>query len=155
MADICKPKPNRTKVRVFTERDIARITRYAIDDGANPFKILVFVALVSGFAATICQIVKSLSVLSQLGEVGKSIAQTLASMTILNLLIKRFGGTLVKFSPIAQLIVLASALTDIMLSLEIANVDNAIEGEKAIEFIKEWCDSIDELGEEIINYIRL
>jgi len=81
-------------------------------------------------------------VLSQLGEVGKSIAQTLASMTILNLLIKRFGGTLVKFSPIAQLIVLASALTDIMLSLEIANVDNAIEGEKAIEFIKEWCDSI-------------
>jgi len=54
MTMVCYNKPNRTKVRVFTAKDVKRISKYALDDGANAFEILAGVGFTLGLGYLFC-----------------------------------------------------------------------------------------------------
>jgi len=155
MAEVCYNRPNRSKRRVFTERDIARITRYAIDDGANALTILKYVIVVSGFGALVCKVAGALSFLSQVRAILQDLSRVLAQMTILNLIIMKFGGRLLKFSAIAQLIIVANSLQELMLSgVDIDGANDLSDIQDAVSFVDDLCDSIGDAQSDLINFLR-
>lgn len=60
MVQVCINRPNRKRIRHFTEKDVIRISKFAIDNGASPIKILGSVAVVAGFGFIFCVAARSI-----------------------------------------------------------------------------------------------
>jgi len=54
MTMVCYNRPNRKNPRVFTAKDVKRISKYALDDGANAFEILAGVGFALGLGYLFC-----------------------------------------------------------------------------------------------------
>lgn len=78
MPKVCYFKPDRKKIRVFTARDVARIAKYAKEDGAHPLEILAGVGVFIGLGWVFCVMARvvdnSLNILSWVGKVGGILA---------------------------------------------------------------------------------
>lgn len=56
MALVCYNKPNRKKARHFTVRDVARIAKYAVADGADALLVVKEVINALGLAGRFCEL---------------------------------------------------------------------------------------------------
>lgn len=65
MPIVCIDRPNRTKKRVYTERDVGRIIRYARQDGADDALILAYVAQAFELRELPCLMFRILDTLNQ------------------------------------------------------------------------------------------
>lgn len=83
----CYNKPNRKNPRVFTANDVARISRYAIDDGASALQILAFVAISTGFGYVFCRAAKAVDTATSVSRVIVRIAGVLAASKLVDFLL--------------------------------------------------------------------
>jgi len=131
MPTVCYNKPNRKKIRVFTAKDVRRIAKYAVDDGANPLDILAGVAVFLGLGWVFCIMVRvidnSLNIMGWVAKVGGLIALGRVVDFLLTVvsggLFKRLGGTTrISLVIILTLGVLESILTAIQSLLHSAGL---------------------------------
>jgi len=80
-------RPARKKKRVFTARDVARIAKYAIEDGADPLDVLVGILKSTGRSGQACQIVAGISLLLAISKLMVQIGGILAVSKILDFLL--------------------------------------------------------------------
>lgn len=87
MPIVCIDRPNRTKVRHFTERDLARISETMVRQGHPVRNIIATVLISMGFGVLTCQLARAIhNVLGVLG-ILKQIAAILAGAALTNALI--------------------------------------------------------------------
>lgn len=76
----CYKKPNRTKPRYFTAKDVARISRYATKSGVSAQMVIVSVIVALGAGALVCKVAKALSnflnILNFVGKMGGVLAMS-------------------------------------------------------------------------------
>lgn len=142
----CYDKPNRVKVRTFTENDLERIARIVHGDGVSIWKILASVALGVGSGFLVCKAAKSIRSVNSLLSIIKQIAFIGAvSITI------RSAVTFLLRSPMARLPVInrfAVALVLILLlvqkgiDLMLTIVDDVVFLESIIDGLDTACEFV-------------
>lgn len=139
-------RPNRSKIRHFTEKDVERIAKYAIRDGADVWKLLVGIIVITGFGFLICKVARAMSFLNVLHEAFEAIAAALASSVILNFIIKTVGGQLIKLLPIVRLITLVYALQELMFSFfgKEKGSDDVIDFIETSNMVNRLCEAVGE-----------
>jgi len=78
MPVVCINRPNRSKARPFTAKDVRRIAKYAAEDGADALEIFAGVAATLGFGYLICRgaryVDSALTLTNLLAKVGGVLA---------------------------------------------------------------------------------
>lgn len=88
----CYNVPNRTYRRRFTERDVARIAKYAVDGGADPLKIIVTLMSALGFGWVLCTSSRALSAVAVFANAVTAIGGMIAASTFLAWLVRVLGA---------------------------------------------------------------
>lgn len=147
--------PNRTKIRHFTEKDVARIAKYAVRDGANPVKVLAAIAASLGLGASICVTAKSIRSALSLTAFLKKLGASMAVGQLIKVLIQIFMGAKLKAPPnlnlilaitIAALVVIDSVLDSI--AVLITNRDDMLG---VTVFLDDLCKHIREISNDVID----
>lgn len=134
MPKITYYKPNRSHPRHFTEKDVARISKYVIRDGGNPIKVLAAVAVALGLGATFCKSAKAFQAMTRLSFWIKKLAVMLAGGQLMKILIQTLLGAKVVAPPGYKVLL---ALLIVTLSL----LDSIIEA------VMEWANNIGTLDD--------
>ena len=116
MPVICKFIPNRTKRRPFSDKDVARIARYAVSDGADPIKIIASILIVAGLAEIVCEASKSLKLITVLKSIGLALVGAAALSVTVERLIVILSGRLVGKLPLSRQILIVLILLAAILS---------------------------------------
>lgn len=151
MTKKCYYKPNRSKKRVFTEKDVARIAKYAKEDGSDGHGLLAAVAVSLGFGWVFCMaaaIVKNYNViLAFVAEAGGILAFAKVVETLLAFL---RGGAVIKIPIVNRVAILA-----IVVLLAVEKIINAVtliveeygDAQEVIDALDAICNKIKELGD--------
>jgi len=137
-------RPNRTKIRKFTTRDLKRISKSIVDGGASPIEVLVVIVVALGFGALFCKIASAFRFVSLVKSAVESITSAIAASVLLNLLLKALGGTIIKILPIVRLVTGVYALQELMF----AAFGRPDQGGDVIDFL-EVSAFIDEICEKV------
>jgi hypothetical protein len=149
--DKCKcHKPNRTKARVFTARDVRRIAKYAIDDGASPVDVLAGVAVFAGFGWILCvasrALDNSLSILRWAIKVGGIVAIQQVLDFLLTVVSKGLYKKLPKTTLAATLIILVLSTAEDILKALSSLLDDALLIDTAVEPLHQLCSRAKEIS---------
>lgn len=112
-------RPARKRKRVFTAKDVARIAKYAIADGADPLDVLVGILKSTGRSGQACQIVAGISLLIAISKLLVKIGGILAVSKILDFVLSVLTNKLFQKLPwvrraTAVLIILAASYDGII-----------------------------------------
>lgn len=138
-------RPNRTRIRHFNEKDLKRIAKAAVEDGADPIKILAGVFVATGFGVLVCKVNRALSLLAAIREASEAIAVIIASSALLNFIIKSVGGQLIKVLPLVRLITAVFALQELMFAFfgkDSKGTADVLDFLEVLEFIDKICSAV-------------
>jgi len=152
MPRVCYYKPNRTRVRHFSEKDVRRIAKYAIQDGADPIKILAGVAVAAGLGYAFCIMVRAIDNTLNLGRGLAKIGGVLALGKLIDFLLtvvtngafKRLG----QVNRVAAIIILAIGLLEGLLRAAKSILEDASTIDMASEMAHKLCDAAKEFAGE-------
>jgi len=173
----CYDKPNRTKIRVFTAKDVHRISKYAMDDGASAVDILAGVAVFTGFGWILCVVSKIVTDSARISKIIVSIAGSLGIAALIDFLLKYISLKLFVKLPLPRrvlliIVILAVFFRDIAatvkgmldkadLVLEASNYVHSLcarareiaveKGESTADYLD---DKAEDVGEELQDLIR-
>lgn len=157
MPKVCYYKPNRTRVRVFTAKDVRRIAKYAIDDGANAVDVLAGVAVFAGLGWVFCvaarAIDNSFNILSWLTKIGGIVAISKTVDFLLTVVSGGFFRRLPSSNRVALVVILALGVFEPILRSAKGLLDSAHVIQEAADIVHNLCSKVKEiageLGEEI------
>jgi len=99
MVLVCYEKPNRTKVRNFTVRDIQRIAKNITDNGISPLEVIAAVAVALGIGSLVCKSAKLVSTALSIASYFADIGIALGLAKLVDWLIVFFGSKLYVLIP--------------------------------------------------------
>lgn len=142
----CYRKPNRKKARVFTAKDVARISKYAADDGADIKVMIVSIAKALGIAYLICILAKSLNAVLVIARIMAKIGGALAIAGIIERILAALSGnvgTIIRKIPAIRvisilIILLLESLSEILNAVAVIAEDLSVI-ESATEFMNDLC----------------
>jgi len=149
MTLVCYNKPNRSKPRVFTAKDVARIAKYASEDGADPRNIAVMVISALGLGYVICASAKAVNSAAGIAGLIVKIGGVLAVGKIVDFLLSVVTNGFFKKLPIVKrylaVVVLALAVSEGILKAvqNLMNDASIISG--AVELSNDLCERINAL----------
>jgi hypothetical protein len=145
---VCINRPNRSKARVFTARDVGRIARYAQEDGAIDVEILARVLVNLNYHEEFCLMVgamKGLLVLRNRAteaevsdDLVKALKKVLALLTLLPFL-KRFPV----FAAAIKILVICIGLAELLRELLSTAIKKLIPLDKLVETFQQVCKAAD------------
>jgi len=157
----CYDKPNRTKIRVFTARDVHRISRYAMDDGASAVDILAGVAVFTGFGWILCVASKMISNATRISKIITTIAGSLGVAALVDFLLKYISLKLFVKLPLPRrvlliIVILALFFRDIASTVK-SELDKASLIVEASDYVHSLCVKAREIaverGESTADYL--
>lgn len=147
--------PNRTKIRHFTEKDVARIAKYAVRDGANPVKVLAAIAAALGLGASICVTAQSIRSALSLTAFLKKLAVSMAVGQLIKVLIQIFMGAKLKAPPglnlILAIVIVSLVLIDSVLDSITVLIKNRDDMLGITGFLDDLCRHIHEITGEAFD----
>lgn len=153
----CYNKPNRKKPRVFTEKDVRRIAKYAIDDGASAFEIAAGVFVAAGLGYLICvasrAIDNSANIYKAVLRIGGILALGRVIDFLLTLLSSGVFRRLPRTNQIALVLVLAVAALESILKAAKSLLEDAEIIVSAADAIHVLCNRARELAIESGEFI--
>ncbi len=147
--------PARKKVRHFTAADVARISKYAVRDGASAVDILAYVAVAIGMGALFCKAARSirsaLSLTAFLNKVFMSMAVSQFIALVIQVLIK----AKVIVPPQMQAL-LAVTISGLWALDKVTSVIETLLGDRAImqeitSTLDNLCKKVSELTGEVVD----
>ena len=149
----CYYKPNRTHVRHFTARDVERIAKYAVRDGADVGRIIAAIAVAAGVGYLLCKAAKVLQAYTTIAGLTKTVAVSVATAVLIDRAIQWLSrGYLQKLPFVRQLLVALTALsvyiatTDALTGEDVGIVVEAVGSvDDVADFLNKICDYIHEL----------
>jgi hypothetical protein len=146
MTKVCYIRPNRTKRRVFTKSDVARIAKYAVDDGADARDIVVGVISTLGLGFVLCASAKAVNSAVGIAALITKIGGILAIGKIVDFLLTVVTNGLFKKLAVTQrylaVIVLALAVSEGILKWAKTLMESASVITGAAELINDLCERI-------------
>ena len=147
MPKVCYYKPNRSKIRHFSDRDVGRIARYAIRDGADPISLLAAVLSAVGWGGYICKAAKVMASIKILLDVLVRVGGALALAKLIDRLIQLLSRNLLFKLPWLRVIVIAvlaalASLGSVMNALETLENEGG-DAQLISELFKELCSRVD------------
>lgn len=140
MAVKCYNKPNRTKNRPFTVRDIRRISKKIEDSGIPWMKVMAWSAVGMGVGWFMCEAAKSLKRVLRLTNILRQIAVVAASATAIRVLIEFLkGGAILKIPIINRFAVILIVIL-LLLQKIIDLLGNLADD---LVFVDEFIDKLD------------
>lgn len=119
MPIVCVNRPNRTKARVFTAKDVRRIAKYAVDDGADAAEIFAGVGVSLGLGYLLCiaarAVDNSVKIMRLVAKIGGVFAVGKVLDFLLTVLSRGLYRKLPVTNRIALLVVLALTVTESIL----------------------------------------
>lgn len=152
---VCFYRPKRKRVRVFTSADVKRITKYAIDDGADPRDLLVGVASAAGLGYLLCASSKAVNSALTIASLLTKIGGALAVTKIIEFLLSLVTSGLIKKLPLlrryAAVILLIAGTAEGILKATKDLFDSAEIITSSAEAINDLCErgkalAVDSLG---------
>jgi hypothetical protein len=145
---LCK-RPFRKKVRVFTDKDVARIAKYAVGDGANPMALLASVIVALGLGVLVCKAARGyvavMSVSNALANIGGVLAVSALIQRAITLLSRNIVLKLPLLNRVTILVISVLAAVDAIIN-PIGEVIQDLEGLGDVaEFLNNLCELIDSL----------
>jgi len=110
----CYEKPNRRKKRKYQCSDVARITKYAEQNGCDKHELMVIVAESLGFVGIFCVAAKGLSALNPILELIAKIGTVLAITKLIDTLVKWLAES--TFTKLPQTRIAAAAIILILVA---------------------------------------
>jgi hypothetical protein len=151
MPKVCYYKPNRSKPRVFTAKDVQRIAKYAYDDGANNLEILAGVAVSLGLGYLFCRAARyidsMLSIMRLVGEIGGVLALGRVVDWLLTVLSKGAFQRLPIISRYASVIILALSFVQGSIKAVKAIIDETSIVAEISELLHNVCSKVREIIE--------
>lgn len=152
MPKVCYIRPNRTKRRVFTERDVARIAKYAHEDGADPRNIAVGVISALGLGFVLCASAKAVNSAVGIAGLIVKIGGALAVGKIIDFLLSVVTNGLFKKLPLTKrylaVVILALAVSEGILKAVRNLMDDASVITGAAELINDLCERVSAIKPE-------
>jgi hypothetical protein len=145
----CRYVPNRSKPRVFTAKDVARIAGYAVADGANPIELTALVAKACGLAWIFCIAAKSLELYNLILQIIAEVGGVLAVIAVINKVVAFLeGGAALKVPVLNRVVVVAIlalvALQKVLNAIQLV-IDQYGDMEEARTAIIEICEKTKEV----------
>ena len=149
----CYNKPNRTNARHFSARDVERIAKYAVRDGADVKRIIAAIAVAAGVGYLLCKASKVIQAYTTIAGLTRTIAVSVATAVLIDRAIQWLSrGYLQKLPFVRQLLVALTALsvyiaaTDSLTGDDVGVVVDAVGNVTDIaDFLQGICDYIDVL----------
>lgn len=146
MTMVCYNRPNRTKARPFTARDVARIAKYAVDDGAEVRDLIVKVAKALGLAFVLCILARALNAVLVIARLFAKIGGAAAVASLIERLIGLLSGGLIRKIPRINaitilLVILLESFKEVVDAIAVM-VDDISVIESASEFLNDLCDRV-------------
>lgn len=149
MTKVCYDRPNRTKRRVFTNKDVARIAKYAVDDGADPRDLAVGVLSALGMGFVLCASAKAVNSAVGIAGLIVKIGGALAVGKIVDFLLTVVTNGLFRKLPLTKrylaVIVLALAVSEGILKSVRSLMDDASVITGAADLVNDLCERISSL----------
>lgn len=153
MPKVCYYKPNRTRIRVFTAKDVRRIAKYAIDDGAEAVDVLAGVAVFAGLGWIFCVAVRaidnSFNILRWLIKIGGIVAISKIVDFLLTVVSGGFFKRLPASNRIALVVILALGVFESILRAAKGLIDSAQVIHEAADVVHNLCSKAKEIAGEL------
>lgn len=149
MPIVCTYKPNRTKPRPFTEKDLRRIAKYVNEGGIPWFKILAAAAVGAGVGYLLCKLAQSVKNLSGLLGFVKQLALIATSAVAIRVLIEWLKKGKVARIPLVNrfalvLVIVLTIVEKIIESLS-SVLDDVIFLEEIVDSLESACETVHDL----------
>ena len=149
MPKVCYYKPNRTRKRVFTKQDVARIAKYAVDDGADVRDVAVGVLSALGLGFLICASAKAVNSAVGIATLFTKIGGALALGKLFDFLLTVVTHGAFKKLPLTKqvlaVVILVLAVSEGILNMGKQLLDNAEVITGSAEIVNDLCDRINAL----------
>ncbi len=147
--------PARKKTRHFTAKDVARISKYAVRDGASVADIMAGVAVSVGAGFLICKAARSVRSGLVLTAFLKKIFASLAVSQFISLIIQTLIKAQLTVPPQIQLI-LAISISALWALDKVTSVIENMLGDREVMLqitstLDEWCLKVQEISGEVIE----
>lgn len=147
----CYYKPNRSRARVFTAQDIARISKYAINDGADPRDIAIKVIEAAGLGYLVCASAKAVNSTLTIATLLTKIGGALAVGKILDFLLSLVTNGLFQKIPVVRrylaIVVLILAVSEGIIKA----VKNIFDSAEVISGSAEAINDLCERGKALVT----
>lgn len=152
MPVVCINRPNRKNPRYFTAKDVKRIAKYALDDGASAFEIFAGVGFAMGLGYLFCVAARTIDNMASLNRLILRIAGITALGKLVDFILTVLSSGAykrLKLTPRIGIafIVMAAIVEPIMRGAKTL-VEDAEIMVSASEKVHELCDKIKEYAEE-------
>lgn len=166
MPVVCTYKPNRSKRRTFTAKDVARIARYATKDGTSPIEIFGVVAAGLGIGYLLCLAARAIDTATRLSKVIIEISGTVALAKLLDFLVNLLTRGALRKIPIIQrslaAMLIAIGVTENIIKLAKQFAEDELFFAEASEILHQACsrareaiiESGGELGEKFNDTLQ-
>ena len=152
MTKVCYNRPNRTKRRVFTAKDVARIAKYAQEDGADPRNVAVGVISALGLGYVLCASAKAVNSAVGIAALIVKIGGALAIGKIIDFLLTVVTNGLFKKLPITRrylaVLILALSVSEGILKSVKSLMEDASVITGVAELINDLCERIKQIVPE-------
>lgn len=154
----CYIKPNRTEVRRWKPEDVARVARYAADDGHSVIWIMALVLSSLGLGFLICRLAAILDSLRALVRFIRELSVVFGATLAVRVLIERLKRSRIMRIPLVNrlliVVVLVLFLLERVLSaLEVMGV-NLGHYLSAVNFVDRLCTRIGDAGQVLGSKAR-
>ena len=149
--------PDRKRVRHFTAKDVARISKYAVRDGASVAEIMAGVAVALGVGFMICKSANSIRSALTLTGFLKKVFAGLAVSQFISLLIQTLINAKLIVPRQVQL-VLAVCISALWALNKITDVIETMLGDRETMLaitgtLDEWCLKVKEIEGNAVDYV--
>lgn len=149
MTKVCYNRPNRTKRRVFTNKDVARIAKYAVDDGADPRDLAVGVLSALGLGFVLCASAKAVNSAVGIAALIAKIGGALALGKLLDFLLTVVTNGLFRKLPLTKrvtaVVILVLAVSEGIIKATQQLLEDATVITGAAELMNDLCERIGSL----------
>jgi hypothetical protein len=142
-------RPFRKRPRVFTEKDVARISRYAVGDGADTLKLLASVIVALGLGVIVCKAARGyvavMSISNGIAQIGGVLAVSALIQRAITLLSRNIILKIPILNRVTILVVSVLVAIDAIIN-PIADLLSDLEGlDDVANFLNKLCELIDNI----------
>jgi hypothetical protein len=149
MTKKCYYKPNRTKPRRFTEKDVKRIAKYA-DNGSNKYRIAAEVLTALGLGAGFCIAAKFVTDYQKVIRIIKEVGSILAVKQVITVILRMLGDKAILAIPFVNRVAILAIVVVLAIEKVIDLIADVVEEAEAvddvIDTLNNLCQSIREVS---------
>lgn len=140
---VCIQRPNRKEARRWTPEAVARVAKYAADDGHGVLWILGIVAASLGLGVLVCKLASSIKDTLTVFRFLRELAAALVVAQALRVLIERIKRGPILRVPLVNRLVIAALLVIVVIEKLLAAIGGAAGAlgtlEQSVRFVNDLC----------------